>query len=235
MKQLIFIFLICGLTLISGAEAYNKIHVLIDPGHGGYDKGATTRARFRSDSSLIKESDLTLSLSQKILNLIHDKYDHAIEAEVTRNGNQFISLSQRIEKAQNPQIDLYISLHYNSASSEALSGTEVYFPQSQKLDEDLSVLDAIKQDVIETGRIKKSLQFSQQLTPEWTISPLKIRRASFYILDKSPVPSILIEVGYLSNPREQKKLLNLQSQDMVAESIVKALLNFKENRDNPLN
>lgn len=231
-----FLSLICllsfTLSVVSPLVAQGKIHVLIDPGHGGQDKGATI---LHNSTQLIKESDLTLSLSQKILNLIQSQYSHVIDAEVTRTGNQYVSLPERVKRAQSSQLDLYISLHYNTAPSNNLSGTEIYFPQENKIQESLPVLEAIKQDVIETGRIKKSLQFSQLLSPEWKLTQLKIRRAPFYILDKSPVPSILIEVGYLSNPQEQKKLLKHQNQDLVAESIVKALLNFKENRDNQLN
>lgn len=199
---------------------------MIDPGHGGNDKGATIALQTAS----IKESDLTLSLSKKIVSLIQEKHSEKINVQVTRTKNQYVSLPQRLQ-SQEP-IDLYLSLHYNSAFSEALSGTEIYFPQESKLPPSLSVLEAIKQDVMETGRIRKSLNFSHVLSPTWTSSKVKIRRAPFYILEKATSPAILVEVSYMTNPSEQKTLL--QNQDQVALSIVTALLNFKELRDSTI-
>lgn len=229
--KLYFALIFLLVTTPALASLGERMNVIIDAGHGGNDKGAVTSV----NSNLIKESDLTLKLSKKIISLIDEKYSHEIKAHATRTKNNYLSLSQRIQSYKNEPVDLYISLHYNSTFSESISGAEIYFPEENKPRASLSVVEAIKQDLIETGRIKKSLHFSSLLTPEWKSSPLKIRRAPFYILDKSPSPAILIEVGYLTNPAEQKKLLSAQNQEEVAESIVKALLNFKEIRDNQLN
>lgn len=216
-------------------EARHHLNVIIDPGHGGNDQGATILQNQKS--IFIKESELTLDLSRKILDLIHEKYSHELNAQLTREGNQYISLPKRIQFANKENADVYVSLHYNSAFSHAISGAEIYFPQENKIPDDksLSVLESIKQDIIETGRIKKSLSLTELLAPEWKLNKVKIRRAPFYILEKSNSPAILIEVGYLTNNREQKTLLNIQSQQSVAESIVKALLSFKEIRDKQLN
>ncbi|MBC7458348.1 MAG: N-acetylmuramoyl-L-alanine amidase, partial [Bdellovibrionaceae bacterium] len=71
--------------------------------------------------------------------------------------------------------------------------------------------------------------------PHWKSAQFKIRRAPFYVLENAEAPAILIEVGYLTNPEEQKTLLTQAHQDLAAESIVKALLDFKETRDKQLN
>lgn len=218
----------CFLILFFCAHTWAApLNIIIDPGHGGNDKGAT--------SGSAQESDLTLKLSQKIISLIQDKHADQIQARTTRTRNHYVSLPQRVQFLSEEQPDLYLSLHYNSAFSESLSGTEVYFPQENKPATSLTVLDFIKQDLIETGRVKKSLQFSQMLSLDWPMPTLKLRRAPFYILEKSSSPVVLIEVGYLTNPAEQKRLLSAQTQDAAAESIVKALLNFKEIRDNSVN
>lgn len=208
------------------------LNVVIDPGHGGNDQGTSVLAA----SKLIKESDLTLKLSQKILKLIQEKYPEQISAQVTRTKNRYIPLQKRVDLSNKENVDFYLSLHYNSAFSTALSGTEIFFPEDNKSDtRSATVLDSIKQDLVETGRIKQSLQFTKSLTPHWKSAQVKIRRAPFYVLENAEAPALLIEVGYLTNPEEQKVLLTEAHQDLVAESIVKALLDFKESRDKQLN
>lgn len=206
--------------------------VVIDPGHGGNDTGTSIRL----SSQLIKESDLTLKLSQKIIHLINEKYAQKIKVIETRNKNHYIPLPKRINVSKEQKADFYLSLHYNSAFSTAISGTEIYFPEDNHKDsKSMSLLDSIKNDLIETGRIKQSLEFSNQLSPFWKASKIKIRRAPFYVLENAETPAILIEIGYLSHPEEQKALLSEKNQDLAAESIVKALVNFKETRDKQIN
>lgn len=206
--------------------------VVIDPGHGGNDQGTSVQTSAR----LIKESDLTLKLSQKILKLIQEKYPDQISASVTRTKNRYIPLQKRIDLSNQEKVDFYLSLHYNSAFSTAISGTEIYFPEDTKADtRSASILDSIKKDLVETGRVKQSLDFTKSLTPYLKSNKVKIRRAPFYVLENADAPALLIEVGYLTHPEEQKILVTDAHQDLTAESIVKALLDFKENRDKQLN
>ena len=234
--QIIFTFLIsifCSSAFSTPAKLEAPpLRVIIDAGHGGNDQGASIQL----STQLIKESDLTLKLSQKILKIIKEKYAEKIQAFVTRTSNRYVPLQKRISLSRSEKTDFYISLHYNSAFSSALSGTEIYFPENNKMDDrNLPILDSIKQDLEETGRIKQSLNLTKFFVPHWKSSQVKIRRAPFYVLEKADAPALLIEVGYLSHPEEQKTLLSDIHQDLAAESIVKALLDFKENRDKHLN
>ncbi len=236
MKSILFIlislFSLLSLAIEEKLLSDRPLIVVIDPGHGGNDQGASIKTSLR----LIKESDLTLSLSQKIIKLIKDKYPQQITATVTRTQNRYIPLQKRIDFSNEEKVDFYLSLHYNSAFSTSISGTEVYFPENNKSDtRNNTILESIKQDLVETGRIKQSLIFSHQFSQSWKNAKVKIRRAPFYVLEKAAAPSILIEVGYLTNPAEQKALLTETNQDLAAESIVKALLDFKETRDKQLN
>ncbi len=235
-KQIFFTFIIiifCSSVFATPSKLSTPpLRVIIDPGHGGNDQGTSIQL----STQLIKESDLTLKLSQKILKIIQEKYAEKIQASVTRTTNRYVPLQKRISLSRSEKTDFYISLHYNSAFSSALSGTEIYFPENNKIEtRNLAVLDAIKQDLVETGRIKQSLSLTKIFVPHWKSSQVKIRRAPFYVLEKADAPALLIEVGYLSHPEEQKTLLSDVHQDLAAESIVKALLEFKENRDKQLN
>ncbi len=222
----IFIFFI---PLICNAR---PLSVIIDPGHGGNDIG--TSVKF--SSNLVKESDLTLKLSQKIIKIISEKFPEQITAIVTRSKNSYMPLQKRIDLSNHEKVDLYLSLHYNSAFSNALAGTEIYFPEDNKPDHKSdTILESIKHDLVETGRIKQSLNFVDKLAPRLKSEKVKIRRAPFFVLENAQAPALLIEVGYLTNPIEQKSLLTEENQDSTAESIVKALLDFKESRDKQLN
>jgi N-acetylmuramoyl-L-alanine amidase len=229
----ILISVSCALTFATEEKPMGlPLSVIIDPGHGGNDTGTSVT----TSSRLIKESDLTLKLSQKILKLIKEKYPEQINATVTRTQNHYIPLQKRVDLSKEEKVDFYLSLHYNSAFSTSISGTEIYFPEDNKSDtRSATILDSIKQDLVETGRIKQSLNFTNSLSPNWKSAKVKIRRAPFYVLENAEAPSILIEVGYLTNPEEQKTLLTETHQDLAAESIVKALLDFKETRDKQLN
>jgi N-acetylmuramoyl-L-alanine amidase len=235
-KKLIPIILVTLSSLCSFAREEKplerRLSVIIDPGHGGNDQGTSIQI----SSRLIKESDLTLKLSQKILKLINEKYSDQIKASVTRVKNDYVPLQKRIDKSKQEKIDLYLSLHYNSTFSTSIMGTEIYFPEDHKLDRrDSTILESIKQDLAETGRIKQSLNFTNKLIPHWNSDQVKIRRAPFYVLENTAIPAILIEVGYLTNPKEQKVLVSDAHQSLTAESIVKAIVEFKETRDNQLN
>lgn len=228
-------FIICIYSLHAFASSmtipFKKMSVVIDPGHGGNDQGTSTLL----NSLVIKESNLTLSLSQKILNLIKNQHADQFNISVTRENNKYIGLQKRVDFTLNENADLYLSFHYNSAFSESISGTEIYFPagttQNLANSLELSVLESIQKDLIETGRIKQSLSFAKILPAYWPAPKIKIRRASFYVLEKSHSAALLVEVGYLSNASEKNLLLAEHHQDQAAESIVKALVTYKEMSD----
>lgn len=234
MRPYIFLLIyICSIQAFANTiyGTTRKMSIVIDPGHGGNDQGTS----IIMNSSLIKESQLTLNLSQKILALIKIQYPEQFNISVTRENNNYIGLQKRVDFTLNQDADLYISLHYNSAFSEAISGTELYFPAGTtpnlKKTQELGVLESIQNDLVETGRIKQSLSFAKILPAYWSAPKIKIRRAPFYVLEKSHSAALLIEVGYLTNSNDKNLLLADRHQDQAAESIVKALVSYKEMSD----
>lgn len=197
--------------------------VVIDPGHGGNDKGATVEFNQKT----IRESDLTLSLAKKIKQLADKKYSNSLQIVLTRHQNNYLPLNERFPHYK--MVDLQISLHYNSAASTQISGSEIYFPQIKLKDENSkhdSDVTEILNDVIETGRIQKSLTLAESLGRNWPLGLFKIRSAPFFILEKSPVPTLLLEVGYLTNQHNLDLLMKNETQNKIAEHILNSIMTY---------
>jgi N-acetylmuramoyl-L-alanine amidase len=194
-----------------------KFNVVIDPGHGGADSGTV--------HNKIKESDVVLQISKKILDLLHQKND--VTTVLTRTENKYISLEDRIKKNENKKdIDLFVSLHANSSVSSSIQGMEIYFqPDQTKKSE--TITQTIIEDLESIGKTKSSWQFAQSLQSAWSLSPSVIRRSSFFVVEKTDSPSVLVELGYLSNPKEAEKLKSATYQSLIAETIVKSIIDYK--------
>ena len=154
--------------------------IMIDPGHGGNDPGALGR---RS-----KEKDNVLNVAKKLKTLL-EKYGHTVK--MTRSTDVFISLSQRANMANFWGADYFISLHNNAASSSA-TGFETFVYNggvSQKTKQfQNAVHDAIASKIGIRDRGKKS--------------------ANFAVLRQTKMPAVLIEYAFISNPNDEKILIN---------------------------
>ena len=156
------------------------VKIMIDPGHGGNDPGAVGK---RS-----KEKDNVLKVAKKLKTLL-EKYGHTVK--MTRSTDVFISLSQRANMANSWGADYFISLHNNAASSSA-TGFETFVYNggvSQKTKQfQNAVHDAIASKIGIRDRGKKS--------------------ANFAVLRQTKMPAVLIEYAFISNPNDEKILIN---------------------------
>lgn len=212
----LFIF-VCSLSPSVFAEAFiseKKFQLIIDPGHGGNDIGAL--------QNKIKESELVLILAKKIEILVHQK-DPAISVRLTRSQNQYVNLEDRV---QNEASDLFLSLHANSSISNKVEGMEIYFQPDQKI-KSTTTVEAIIEDLESMGKTQRSLEFSKILQSHWSISSSVLRRSAFFVIEKAKSTAVLVEVGFLTNFAEAQKLATDEYQNQIAESIVKAILDYK--------
>lgn len=232
-------------TLSLNAHA---LQVMIDPGHGGVDSGTS--------HSGVQEKDLTLKVAGYLKTLIEDNPQFSVQ--MTREKDQHLSLQERVKKAEKANSDLFISLHANSNPDTRVKGTELYFQNSLPPDEESLVLAdqenqaekantenkhadsneapskkgdilAIVDDLHRQYRAKSSLKMTQLLSTDWPHSA--IRQAPFYVVSKTTMPSVLVEVGFLSHPEESKKLNTPKYQQEIAQKIYKAVLQYKEMMD----
>jgi len=224
------------------------MQVMIDPGHGGIDSGTS--------HSGIQEKDLVLKVAGYLKTLLADNPQFSVQ--MTREKDQHLSLQDRVKKAEKAQADLFISLHANSNPDRRVKGTELYFQNSLPPDEESLVLAeqenqaekpgtdnkhpstadapskkgdimAIVDDLHRQYRAKSSLKMTQLLASDWSHSA--IRQAPFYVVSKTTMPSVLVEVGFLSHPDESKKLNTIKYQQEIAQKIYKAVLQYKEMMD----
>lgn len=237
-KSLIFF-----LTLCYQVSAFASFKIVIDPGHGGIDTGAV--------KSKVIESELALIIGKKVGALLEKDPDFSVF--YTRKDNSYISLEERVALSERKKADAFLSIHLNSSKDSRASGKEIFFQnllppdeeslylanqenkgRQQKVDrlESNSDLQLIIQDLEKNHRVLLSSQLSEALHRNWgaktTLRQRPIRQAPFLVLAKSSVPSVLVEVGYISNAREAKMLSNSEFQDKIANGMYLGLKEFKE-------
>ena len=232
------LFCIFLLSIMLGSSV-NAFHIVIDPGHGGTDLGASRDAFI--------ESKIVL----QIATLVKEQLDQqpGLKTTLTRADNTGLSLKNRVALANDLHADLFVSLHANTSNSEYVNGMEFYFNSPQSLapavplakttGENLppltnnEVIEKIKTDFRYYEKTEKSLMLTRSFREKSTESDQKsiIRRAPFYVIDHTSMPSILIELGFISNRREAKKLTSQSYQDEMARLLTSAILKYKEKSD----
>ncbi|WP_010273366.1 N-acetylmuramoyl-L-alanine amidase [Paenibacillus senegalensis] len=171
--------------------------IVIDPGHGGKDSG-TTGVKLGTPEKTI---NLSLSL------LLADKLrSHGAEVYLTREEDVFIELADRVSKAQQTNADLFVSIHHNSGKSTS-SGI-ISFYHSQTKDKPLaSVLQ--HELILSTGMVDGGSRYG-----------------NYAVLRGNPAPAILLELGFLSNPLEEEKIISAEYQNTVADAITAGIQSY---------
>ncbi len=236
------------LLLVFSSPLSHGYHIVIDPGHGGSDRGATNRST--------NESELTLKMTHKLVRGLRNK---GFKVTLTRKGNQNLSLQARVEIANSVKADLLVSIHANSSVDKRAKGAEFYFQNQLDADEESmflasrenqnskpalinsddkhsSTIDHILGDMKRTYNIYLSSELSKKLALNWKgqkKSKLNlIKQAPFYVIKNSNMPSVLVELGYLSHNFESKKLTQSKYQNIMVSSIIKAIVDYKKQIDN---
>lgn len=231
----------CAL-LFNSAQAFT---VAIDPGHGGMDRGATRGAA--------TESKVVLGVSQK-LNEILNK-DPEFKAFLTRTDDRQLELHRRVKIGTKSQADLFLSVHANSSTDSSAQGMEIYFRneldpddeslmlahQENQVDENFSRkekkgdLQSILADLKKSMSTLKSYELSWHIIHEWKVPfskvrPQAIKQGPFAVVQQS-IPSALVEIGFISNEKESKRLVTDAYQKEIAQAIYKGLKDYKETLD----
>ena len=216
-QKIFFIIFILFTTLKSLAFV-----VVIDPGHGGQDVGALR--------DFFKESKVTLSLSQKIQKIAQDQFgENSLKVILTRQKDETLSLQKRVSIAESLKADLFISLHVNSAPSSQVSGMEFFFKKNEShiKNDNLNPIETIIKSLVDFGQTRQSLQFNHALKKNWTETRSIIKRAPYFVIERASMPSVLIEVGFISNLSEAKKLMTDDYQNKIAQSVINAIMDYK--------
>lgn len=217
----------------------NKITIMIDPGHGGRDNGAT-------GASGTKEKNITLDIAKRLKRKIDNL--PGMQAILTRSTDRYLSLPKRTRLARQYRADLFVSIHADAFRMPEVSGSSVYVLSEEgtseaaewlakkenavdekygigikKYDDIGKVLVDIQQDAtIESSYIvAKELLIS--LGKIGKLHKHKVERANFSVLRSPGIPSVLVETAYLSNPKEESKLKSPKYREKVATTLAKAI------------
>ncbi len=231
------------ITRAPNASSPTPVRVVIDPGHGGKDPG-TVSARG------IQEKDVVLDVAVRVRKLL-ERHDR-VTPLLTRSSDEFVSLEGRTSFARTREADLFVSIHANSSPRRDAKGLEVYVV-GQASDEDAGATaarenDVPGQDAADVGalvqdmlgdlsnskRDEHSLELAHTLQQavvhgvgrHYDIVDLGIKRAPFYVLLNSGMPSILSELAFLSNPDDATRLGQPAFRQRIAEALAAGILQF---------
>jgi N-acetylmuramoyl-L-alanine amidase len=217
--------------------------IVIDPGHGGRDPGAPGYLKG------VLEKNVTLEIGQRLAKRIREKL--GCEAILTRDGDTYLSLEERTAIANTKNADLFISLHTNAHRLMASHGVETYF-LNLATDEDaillaarenatsaksISDLEDILSELMKNAKQEESRRLagyvqqamvSERDPAHGRVKDNGVKEAPFYVLLGAEMPCILIEVAFITNPGECRKLNTAAYQDEIANAIATGIQRYVE-------
>ncbi len=220
--------------------------VVIDAGHGGEDQGARGKRG-------LTEKDVVLDVSRRVARSLESR---GVQVLLTRDDDTFVPLEERTSRANDARADLFVSIHANSATRAAPSGVETYFVSLDATDDAAAevamreneafgeaarkalVDDPLTQllgDMIVNEYVRESSEFAKLVQHELAeldgAKSRGVKQAPFVVLMGVQMPAALIEIGFISNPAEEKKLKQVAHRDRLASAIVSAIGEFGERAD----
>lgn len=186
---------------VTPAEEAAGFCVVIDAGHGGSDGGTV--------SGEILEKDINLSVALKLKAILED---NNIEVVLTRSSDEKVSLSQRASIANESNADFFISLHCNYYEGDArIKGLECYYDSP---------------DEAESKGYAESITNAVSLSEDIKVRDVKTE--SYYVLQNTRMPAVLVEMGFLSNDSECEKLTSDEYQEILSQKIAEGILQYAD-------
>ncbi len=234
------------LFLVAGKK---EMVVIIDPGHGGRDNGATYKN--------ICEKDIVLNIGLKLGQYINE-YLPDVKVIYTRDNDSFVPLHMRASLANQSKADLFISLHANYYGIPSITGTETFILGLHRSQENLAVAKKensvilfeddysehyegfdpnlsesyIMFELIQDEFMEQSASFANQVQSQFRERTGRkdrgVKQAGFLVLRQTGMPGVLIEAGFLSNPAEAQYLNSDKGQSYIASAIFRAFRNYKK-------
>ena len=233
--------------IIAKPHPKRDIIVVVDPGHGGKDPGAV-------GSKGEREKDVVLSIAQLLAKRL--KREKGFDVKLVRNDDVFVPLRKRVEIARKHNADMFISVHADAAPRLTASGASVYclseggatsatarFLAQRENGADLlgatrllslkdkdPMLAGVILDMSMNATLAASLQLGStvlgSLAGITTLHQKRVEQAGFAVLKSPDVPSILVETGFISNPRDSQRLVTARHQQAVADGLFEGLQRY---------
>ncbi|MEH2462525.1 N-acetylmuramoyl-L-alanine amidase [Nostoc sp.] len=179
-----------------------RVVVVVDPGHGGKDSGALGIGGAR-------EKDVILPIGRRLAEILQQ---NGVQVIMTRDSDYFVTLPGRVQLSERANADVFVSIHANSAGASRpdVNGLEVYY-----YDSGLGLARIVRSSILQSIG---------------TIKDRGVRRARFYVLRKSSMPSILVETGYMTGREDMARLRTSAYQNKMAEAIARGVLQYLKRR-----
>jgi N-acetylmuramoyl-L-alanine amidase len=214
--------------------------IVIDPGHGGHDVGTTGPEGLR-------EKDLVLDVAKRLGELIEARMGS--EVILTRSDDTFVSLSRRTALANDAKADLFLSIHANSSTLRSAAGVETYYLnfttsksalevaarenagsqqtifELQDLLEKIALKDKVEESREFASRIQSSL-FSVSAKNDAHARDRGVKKAPFVVLIGASMPSVLAEIGFISNAHDEGIMRHSEYRQRLAEALYKGLASY---------
>ncbi len=225
-------------------EVTRLVTVVLDPGHGGEDPGAIGRGGSQ-------EKNVTLSIARRLKAKMDAEPN--MRSMLTRDGDFFIPLHQRVQKARRVRADLFVSVHADAFVKPTARGSSVFALSENGASSSAARWLAQKEnaadliggvnfgvkdphlartllDLSQTATINDSLKLGKDVLGELgrinTLHKGQVEQAGFAVLKAPDIPSILIETAFISNPEEEKRLTDEDYQDQMAEAILRGVKRY---------
>jgi N-acetylmuramoyl-L-alanine amidase len=216
--------------------------IVLDAGHGGNDPGAV-------GPTGLMEKELVLDVTRRAAKLVEERL--GVRVLLTRDADSFVPLPDRTSFANRARADLFVSIHANAHGQSMTDGVETYFLSSEATDSEARQVAALEngatggamKDIVrtilwdlaqsefqtESSRLAEIVHDS--MTRSLRIGTRGVKQAGFYVLGGAAMPAILIEVGFVTNPKEERRLRDPRYRDEIARAIVAGLAEYKRNWD----
>lgn len=223
----------------AGQLGLNMNTIMVDAGHGGKDPGAAGNG--------IKESALVFKLGKLVGAKLKAKGFNVL---YTRSRESFISLEKRSELANSSKVDMFLSLHVNANNDSGIWGVEAYYldvarskgavrvaaRENAVTEKEIGELQVILTDLLLNSKTSESKTLAALMVKSMDRSikaggyPVRdngVRSAPFYVLMGARMPSVLVEIGYCTNPAEAKRLLSDKYLDSLSDGIVNGIVAYR--------
>lgn len=194
MKNCAVVFILFFLAGLAPSAWAGFSTVVIDAGHGGFDRGGIPGQR-------IPEKTMTLDVARRLRARLNAA---GLRTVMTRSDDTFVTLGQRVAIANAQRNAVFVSIHFNSATRAGACGFETYYDNRR------------------AGSL--AAQLYANLTRAWRSENRGLRTRGFYVIRKTRIPSVLCECGFLTNPREGGMILQAATRQRIADVLAQAII-----------
>jgi N-acetylmuramoyl-L-alanine amidase len=187
------------LSAVPAAAGFSR--VIIDAGHGGHDRGAGIGYTY--------EKHLAFDVARRLEKVLNEQ---GIKTEMTRNRDEYVSLTRRVAIANQSKRAIFVSVHFNSSSSSDSTGLETYFSTSND----------------ESQMLARLIQSAAVYKTEFKDRGAKFAR--YHVLSNNKRPAVLVECGFITNSTERAHTLSPEYRQKLAEGIAMGIIRFKNGK-----